>query len=139
MDESASSDLHEVEPASPRSMGLLLAFVFAAVAFWPLWKQNLPHWWALVLSAVFLLLAILAPVLLSALTRTWIAFGGLLSKFAAPLALIIVFFGVFTPYGRFLRLLRRDVLKLRTDKRSASYWISRTPVDQHPSHFHRQF
>lgn len=128
----------EVASASPRSFAFLLAAVLAAYALFPLLRQQPPaHYWALVLAPFLLLVGWLAPALLSAPTKWWLALGDVLSKVAAPLSMFVVFFGVITAYGCLLRLLRRDVLQLKRNPAASSYWCDRS--GDAPVQFNRQF
>ena len=53
------------------------------------------------------------------------------------ITLILVYFGVFTPAGFFLRLCGRDFLQLNFSKKS-SHWISRRDFNK-PDFFKGQF
>ncbi len=54
----------------------------------------------------------------------WMRFGLLLGKVVNPLVMGILFFALFTPLGLFMRLLGRDVLKLRKSPK-CSHWIAK--------------
>jgi hypothetical protein len=116
-----------VEGSSNRSFGLVFSGFFLIVALLPAVHGNSPRYWALVVSAVFLALALSVPSVLGPFNRIWVKFGQLLHRIVSPVALAILFFCVVTPTGLLLRLLGKDVLRLRFDKAAASYWIPRTP------------
>ncbi len=139
MHENYLADEHDAEPASPGKFGLLLGIVLGVVALVPLLNHHPSLKWALAISAVSLLLAAFAPAMLWLPSRAWHALGDLLSKLVAPVALAVVFFGVFTGYGWLLRVFRRNALHLGRDAGKSSYWVARARSDQHPSHFRRQF
>ena len=95
--------------------------------------------WALGLSAVFLLLALVAPKILAPANRAWTKFGLLLHKIVSPIALGILFFGVVTPTGFVMRLLGKDLLRQRFDRSAKSYWIARTPPGPDAESLKNQF
>jgi hypothetical protein len=90
-------------------------------------------------SGAFLLVALVMPSMLGPLNRLWLKLGLLLHKVASPIALAIVFFGVITPMGGVMRLLRKDPLKLRSDPRARSYWVPREPPGPARETFKDQF
>ena len=62
---------------------------------------------------------------------------GFFSGIIGTIVLVVVYFGVFTPTGLFLRLFGRDFLQLNLSKKS-SYWISRRKFNK-SDFFKRQF
>ncbi len=118
---------HSAPAASPRAFGLMLVVVLAVLGGYPLLQQSSPRWWAFGLAVPVLALAIIAPSVYSGLTRAWIRLGTLLGVVVAPLALALLFFGVFTPMGWGLRVIRRDILCLSYDSTARSYWVPRRP------------
>ena len=52
---------HGIEGSSDRSFGLVFAAVFLLVAGWPLFRGEMPRWWALVAAALFGLVALTKP------------------------------------------------------------------------------
>jgi len=128
-----------IEGSSDRSFGLVFAVVFLVIACWPLIHSETPHWWAIVVSAVFGAIALLRPALLAGLNRAWIKLGILLGKVVSPIALGILFYGVLTPIGALVRLSGKDPLRLKLDSGADSYWIPRKPPGPPPDSMTNQF
>ena len=139
MIEYSSLDDSKPENGSPRSFGILVACIFVAVALLPLLSGLAPRWWAAGLSVSFFAVAIWIPAKLAGLTRWWLAFGEAISKIVGPIAMAVVFFGVFSVYGGLLRLLGRDALKVRIDRSLDTYWIDRPQAEDAVTHFKNPF
>lgn len=128
-----------VEGSSDRSFGLVFAVVFILIAAWPLLHGVAPRWWAFGVAAVFALVAVMRPTLLAGLNRLWIKLGVLLGKLVSPIALGVLFYGVFFPIGVVMRLAGKDPLRLKRDADAASYWIPRKPPGPPPDSMTNQF
>jgi hypothetical protein len=50
----------------------------------------------------------------------------------------IIYYGLFTPVGRLMRLFGYDPMERRFDGAAASYWVEREPI-RDPSSYFRQF
>lgn len=130
----------DVRQSSDRSFGIVFGGFFLIVALLPLLRTGgLPRVWALLVSAVFFLVAVVAPRLLSPLNDLWLRLGSLLHRVVSPIVLGMLFFLVVTPTGLVMRLLGRDLLTLRRDPREKSYWIARRPPGPPPDSFQNQF
>jgi hypothetical protein len=129
----------QVEGSSDRVFGLVFAGAFLVIAGWPLVQGATPRWWAFVVSAVFALVALLKPALLSRLNRLWMKLGILLGKVVSPIALGVLFYGVLTPVGMVMRLAGKDPLRLKRDPAADSYWIAREPPGPPPDSMTNQF
>lgn len=51
--------------------------------------------------------------------------GRFFGRFLSPLSLLLVYFFIVIPTGVFLKLLKRDVLNIKIDKKKNTYWINR--------------
>lgn len=60
------------------------------------------------------------------LYQGWVAFGEFVGKINSKIILFALFFGVFSPVGIFLRIIRKDLLHKKIDKNASSYFIKRT-------------
>lgn len=129
----------ESESASNRSFGLVFTIVFAVVGLWPLLDSQPPRLWALIIAGVFLLFAVAIPVLLAPLNRAWARLAELLQRIVSPIVLGFLFFVVVMPIGLLMRLLGRDLLRLKTDPEAETYWIPRSPPGPPPATMKKQF
>jgi len=74
---------------------------------------------------IFLILGILNSKFLTPLNKLWFKFGLLLGQIISPIVMGIIFFLVVTPIAFIMRLLGKDVLRLKK-KSDNSYWIKKT-------------
>ena len=111
--------------SSEKSFGIVFSIVFLIVALYPLSNSEDIRLWALIVSAVFLLLAFVVPNVLSLANKLWFKFGILLGSIIAPIVMALVYFLTVLPTGLIMRLLGKDLLKQKLDKSSESYWIER--------------
>ena len=114
-----------VRMSSNRSFGLLFFIVFFIISLWPLKSHGDLRLWAFALSLIFLWLGILNSKILNPLNKLWFKFGILLGSVVSPIVLGIVFFVVVTPLGIIMRILNKDLLKLKMYKNINTYWIDR--------------
>ncbi|MEQ9641529.1 MAG: SxtJ family membrane protein [Alphaproteobacteria bacterium] len=116
-----------VKGSSDRGFGIVFAVVFALIGCLPLLGGTTPHWWALVVAAVFLALALALPAVLAPLNRLWMKFGLLLHRIVSPLIMGLLFYGVVTPIGMLMRATGKDPMQRRREPEAESYWIVREP------------
>ena len=114
------------EKSSPKSFGLVFSFVFLIVSLYPLINSEGIRLWALIVSAVLLLLAFMMPNVLLLPNKLWFKFGMLLGSIIAPIIMALVYFLTVLPTGLIMRLLGKDLLKQKLDKNAKSYWIERS-------------
>ena len=107
-----------------RSFGIVFFIVFLIISLWPLLNNDQVRYWALIVSILFLLLGIINSKVLTPLNKIWFKFGILLGKIVSPVVLAIIFFLVVTPTGLIMRMLGKDLLKLKKNK-NKTYWIKK--------------
>lgn len=127
------------EGSSDRSFGLVFATFFLIIALLPLLHGHTLRFWAVGVSLVFCVIAFVIPSILAPLNRLWTKFGMLLHAIVSPVALAILFYGVVTPTGFIMRLMGKDLLRLRFDRKASSYWIERTPPGPDAESLKNQF
>ena len=103
--------------------GLIFFIFFLIISLYPLISNGTIRIWSIIISLVFLIVTIIKPNLFTFLNKLWIKFGILLGKIISPIVMGIVFFFVVTPIGIFLKILKKDVMGLKTG--ISSYWITR--------------
>ena len=116
----------KTETPSEKSFGIVFTIIFLLISLYSLIHGDSYHYWALIISVLFLCLALFIPRLLSAPNRIWFKFGLFLGSIIAPIIMIFVYFLTIFPTGIVMRLLGKDLLNKKLNKSSKSYWIERT-------------
>ena len=134
------------DPATPAStsgsdkaFGLVFSVVFALVALYPLIAGAPIRLWAMGLAALFLVAAFAWPQSLSPLNRLWAKLGLVLHRLVSPLALFVVFGFTVLPTGLVLRIMGKDLLRLRFEPGAETYWIERKPPGRADQQMKKQF
>ena len=117
--------MDEIKISSNRSFGIVFFIVFLLIALYPLLKGNDLRIWSLLISFIFLALGLINSKILTPLNKLWFKFGLLHGRFVSPLIMGIIFFIVVTPIGIIMRLLKKDLLNLKYNKKE-TYWIDKS-------------
>ena len=117
----------DIKIGSNKSFGIVFAVVFSLIALWPLIKGNEIRLWSLIIAIIFLTLGLLNSKILTPLNKLWFKLGILLGNFIAPIIMGIIFFFVVTPTGIIMKLLRKDLIKLKKNN-DDSYWIEKKDI-----------
>ena len=123
-----------------RNFGLLVGAVFAALGllFWVRGKAQYPYFLApgillLVFGAAF-------PRALKHVYVVWMSLAIGLGFIVSTLILTLFFILVITPIGLVARLLGKDFLRLKLDRRESTYWIVRKArPPRSPAEYEQQF
>jgi len=114
---------------SNRSFGLIFSIIFLIVSLWPLTYGETIRIWFAIISLIFLILGLMNSKLLTPLNLLWFKFGVFLGSIIAPIVMGVVFFLVVTPIGFIMRIMGKDLLRKRYDKKKGTYWIKRDKSD----------
>ena len=95
------------------------------VSTWPLTIEEPVRIWSAIISSVFLILGLMKSKLLTPLNILWFKFGMILGAIIAPIVMGVVFFLVITPIGLTMRIMGKDLLRKKYDKKKETYWIKR--------------
>ncbi|MDX2457245.1 MAG: SxtJ family membrane protein [Gammaproteobacteria bacterium] len=109
-----------------RKFGLVFAgmfiLIFGLLLPW-IWDKSSPMWpW--IVAAVFVVTALLVPMVLGPVYQLWMKIGHVLGWINTRIILGIMFFFIFAPVALVLRLLGKDMLRRRLDTTATSYRIA---------------
>ena len=129
----------KIKMGSNKSFGIVFFIVFFIFAIWPL-KNNLEiseiKILPLIISFAFLFLGLINSKLLTPLNIVWYKFGLMLGAIIAPIVMGVVFFAVVTPTGLIMKIFGKDLLRMKFNKNSKSYWVN---SDKSNNSMKRQF
>ena len=118
---------NEVKISSNKSFGIVFFVFFLIISIFPLIDGENIRIWSLIISIIFLILGLLNSKILTPLNRVWFKFGILLGNFVSPIIMGLVFFVIVTPTSIIMKLLGKNLLNLKREKKS-TYWIERTEI-----------
>lgn len=130
-------------PKEQRNFGLVIAIAalviaFVRVGFHALFHGEvyLPSYWWFVVSAAFLVPALVFPRILKPLFYGWMQFAFALNWLITRILLTFVFLTMLTPGRFFLAIRRKDPLNRSWKSDAGSYWEAPDP-NEHPPEFER--
>ena len=113
----------KVVVGSDRSFGVVMAVALAAITLLNAWHSGRLWPWTGGLAALFLGAALLRPSILHPLNLIWSRFGLLLHKVVNPIVMALLFYGTVLPTGLVMRMMGRDLLRLKRQPDADSYWV----------------
>ncbi len=129
----------KVVAGSDRSFGVVMAVALAAVTLLNAWHSGRLWPWTGGLAALFLAAGLLRPSILNPLNLIWLRFGLLLHRAINPIVMALLFYGTVLPTGLVMRMMGRDLLRLKRQPDADSYWIARQPPGPSPETMKDQF
>ena len=115
---------------------LIWSLIFSVIGIYPLIDANNIKIWSLVIAFVFVSIAIIKPKLLKKFYDIWIMIGEFIGGVISKIIMFALYFGVFTPYSIFLKIIGKDLLNKKIDKSRESYWTER---EKQPESMKNQF
>jgi len=115
----------KIKIGSNRSFGLVFFTVFLIVGLWPLKAGGSINFWLIIIALIFLFLGLINSKFLSSLNKIWFKFGIILGAIIAPVVMCIIYFLVVTPIGIIMKIMGKDLLNLKYNKSTKTYWIKR--------------
>tara|TARA_B100000131_G_scaffold304054_1_gene328684 strand:+ start:1358 stop:1747 length:390 start_codon:yes stop_codon:yes gene_type:complete len=114
----------KIKLPSNRNFGYVFCLVFLLISVWPILDNGQIRIWSSIITILFFILGSINSNLLTPLNKLWFKFGIFLGKIISPIVMMIIFFGIVTPIGLIMKLLKKDILNLKFNSNS-SYWIKR--------------
>ena len=125
---------------SDRNFGLVFACILSALGLAPwVFHDKQPRWWFLGIGVAFGVAAFIAPRLLSPLNRLWFRLGLVMHQVVSPVVMAVVYYFAVVPMGLSLRILGKDLLRLRRQPHVVTYWIYRERPAPAPRSMGKQF
>ena len=118
---------NNIKISSNKSFGIVFFIFFLIISIYPLLENGQIRIWSFILSLIFLILGLINSEFLTPLNQLWFKVGLLLGKLISPIVMGLVFFIVVTPTGLIMKLLKKDILKLRKNS-SKTYWVERPKI-----------
>src|ERR1700688_3540569 len=122
----------EIVAGSDRSFGLVMAAALGAVTLLNGWHWGRLWPWTGGLAALLLAAAFVRPAVLHPLNLLWLKCGLLLHRVVNPIVMALIFYGTVLPTGLAMRMLGKDMLRLKRQPGADSYWVVGQPAGPPP-------
>ena len=110
---------------SNKSFGIFFGLLFLILFFYNFIQSWSFNFYYLLLAFLFLILGFLNAKILTPFNKAWIKFGELLGVIISPIILGFIYFFVIFPTNIILKLFGKDLLLLKINKNSKSFWLKR--------------
>lgn len=122
-----------------RKFGISVGAVILLISLLLLyWEKSFWIWFFIV--ADFLIIAgVLFPNILLPLQKVWMTLAVLLGFVMTRVILSILYYIIITPIGFITKIIGKDFLSLKIDKKAKTYWNYRTKKDYQKIDTERQF
>ncbi|MBI4536071.1 MAG: hypothetical protein HY708_07315 [Ignavibacteriae bacterium] len=122
-----------------RKFGIMFAVICAIIGGYLLYKGADAWRWLAVGSAFFLGTGLVGYPLLKPIYIGWMKFAFVLGWVNTRILLGLFFYLVLTSVGLVLRLLGKDLLNLKFDRSSTTYWVKKERAAFDPKRYERLF
>ena len=113
--------IDDLDLPSNKKFGFFFSLILLALYLYLLFFNNLNYYQILAVSLILVFISIFSPNILTKANFLWFKFGLVLSKLFSPIILSVIFFIIITPVAIFMKIINRDLLKLKK-KNEKSYW-----------------
>ena len=113
--------------AELRKFGITIGIAFAILGALFLWRGKAAWIYLEASAALFLICGLIFPKILQPIEFIWMKFAYYLGIVVTHVLVTLTFFLIITPLGLLLRLLGKDLLQMKFDKKISSYWIPSDP------------
>ncbi len=126
-----------------RNFGLLIAgvlFIIAAVILFQ--KKHTESdliYYLLSIAGFLFIFGLILPKILWPLQKIWMGIAVVIGYFISRIILTLFFFLIITPAGWFLKLLGKDLLNLKINNQTDSYWIEKEKKEFSQDRYEKQF
>jgi polyferredoxin len=118
----------EITKRTLRQFGLMIGGIFLVIGIWPfVWRYEDLRIWAVVLGSLLSIAGLVVPGTLKHIYQGWMWVGHVMGWVNTRIILGILFYGIVTPMGLFMKLTGRDSMRRRYEPEAQTYRVIRQP------------
>jgi hypothetical protein len=122
-----------------RKFGFTIGILLLLIAAWLFWKQRPSFPYFAYAGGGLVLAGLILPALLKPIYKVWMSFAAVMGFIMTRVILTILYFGMFTPIALTAKLLGKDLLDEKWDKKTGSYWVKRPAATYDPKSAENMF
>lgn len=123
-----------IDNKSNRNFGLVFSVFFIFLSYF--FRDNYIICYLFVmLSLLLVCISFLKSEILLIPNKYWIKFGHLLGLVVSPIVMAIIYLAVVLPTNLILKVIGKDILNLKIDKKTNTYWIKKNTANTMDNQF----
>ena len=122
-----------------RNFGLIIGAVLIAIMMLLFWKEKQSYDILMIVGVVLCVTSLILPVILKPFYFAWMTFAVILGWIMTRVILSLVFYGIITPIGLLSRLVGKEFLNLKLNKKENTYWNNRRKHSLKKANYEKQF
>jgi|TARA_B100000315_G_scaffold59528_1_gene54002 multisubunit Na+/H+ antiporter MnhG subunit len=127
------------EKSDFRKFGITVGIILIIVGGFLYWKEKESFQILLTAGVVLLILGLTIPVILKPIYWVWMIFATIIGWFMTKLILSLLFYVILTPIGLIPRLIGKQFIGLKWNKKYSTYWNYRSGVVFEQERCEKQF
>ena len=110
---------------SNRSFGLIFSLIFFIIFIFCYFVYDILLIWTTVVASTFLFFGLLVPSALYFPNKIWYKFSLFLGSTISKIIMLLIYFLAVVPTGLVIKILNKDLLKLKFEKNINTYWLKK--------------
>lgn len=121
------------------NFAMLIGGIIALIGLVSLFNRSSAFMFLIPFGLIFMLLGFIAPVIIKPLYFVWMSLSVILGYISTRVILALLYYLIITPIGIIFKLMGKDLLNLKFDKKAETYWIKREIKPYDKKETERQF
>jgi len=118
----------KIKISTEKNFGIIFSIFFFILSIYPVFIQKNFNYIFFVISIILILVSFFYSSVLRYPNYLWFKFGELIGKVISPIVMFLIYIIVFFPIGLLYKLLNKDLLGLKIDKKKYSYWSEKKVI-----------
>ena len=107
---------------SNRLFGIIFSIFFIGIGLYVFFIKGKLSVAFFSIAIIFLILSLLNSKILTPIKNIWIKFGTIMGKIISMIFLSFLYFLIITPIGLLMRIINKDILKLKIISNRKTFW-----------------
>jgi len=127
------------EKSDLRKFGITIGIILMIISGFLYWEGKESYQILLTIGVVLCGLGVMIPIILKPIYWIWMIFATILGWFMTRVILSLLYYGIMCPIGLISRLLGKQFLDLKWNKKDSTYWNYRSKIIFDKEKYEKQF
>ena len=115
----------KIKRSSEKNFGIVFSIFFLILFIYQFFFGERLNLYLLSITIILIILTLIFPKIFKYPNFVWFKFGEFMGLVISPIIMLCIFIFVFFPIGLIFKILRKDLLNVKINKKKKSYWTNR--------------